>query len=166
MENLLIVFFLTVLLGFVLIFWIQKTSKRPETVEEKIPLPPELQNLNIDQFFVICRELLQKMGLKVESTYRTEDNEIEVYAENPAPMVGGPIIAYLILYPIGALVTSMDVMNFASDIVGERKSKGILITTGFFAKDVPYLPELPPIEFIDGKRLHELMRQYQIAAPK
>jgi Restriction endonuclease len=166
MGNLLIVIFCTVVLGFFLIFWIQKTSGRRETVEEKIPLPAPLQNLDIDQFFAICRELLEKMGLKVEETYRTEDNEIEVYAENPAPMVGGPIVAYLMLYPRGAQVTSMDVMNFASDIVGERKSKGILITTGFFTPDVPYLPELPPIEFIDGKRLYELMQRYQIAGTK
>jgi restriction endonuclease Mrr len=163
MGNLLIAFSLAVVFGFVLIFFIQKTSKRRETAEEKIEISPELQGLNMDQFFSIACELLEKMGLKIVDTYRTEDNEIEVYLENPAPIVGGPLVAHLILYPEGAQVTSMDVMNFSSDIVGERRGKGILITTGFFAPDVAALPELPPIEFIDGKRLAELMKQHGIS---
>lgn len=165
MENLLFAICLSIVFGFVLIFWIQKTSKRRETSEEKIPIAPEIQNLNMDQFYKISCELLEKMGLRIQETYRTEDNEIEMYVENPTPMVGSPMIAHLILYPEGAKVTSTDVMNFASDIVGERRSKGIMITTGFFAGDVSYLPELPPMEFIDGKKLAALMKQYQILRP-
>ncbi len=162
MGNLLIVILLTFIVSFLLIYLIQKTSKRPGTAEEKIVIAPQLQNLNIDQFFSICCQLLEKMGLNILSSYRTEPNEIDIYAENPTPIVGGPFVATCILYPEGAQVTSADVINFASALIGERKGKGIIITTGFFAADVSHLPELPPMELIDGKKLAELMEHYGI----
>ncbi|HCU25918.1 MAG TPA: hypothetical protein DF383_12950 [Deltaproteobacteria bacterium] len=165
MGNLLIVIFLTFLFSIFLIYLIQKTSKRKSTEEEKIPIAPALQHLDLDQFFAIGCELLEKMGLKILNSYRTEDNEIDIFAENPTPIVGGPFLAHLILYPEGAQVTSAEVQNFASNLIGERRGKGILITTGFFAPDVAMLPELPPMEMIDGKRLAELMRQHGISGP-
>jgi restriction endonuclease Mrr len=55
------------------------------------------------------------------------------------------------------------VQNFASELVGARKSKGIFITTGFFSPEVATLPELPPMEFIDGKRLAALLKQYEVS---
>jgi len=165
MGNLLFVIVLTFVFSLFLIYLIQKTSKRPETAEEKIVIDPGLQHLNLDQFFTICCELLEKMGLRIVNSFRTEDNEIDVYAENPAPIVGGPFVAHLILYPEGAQVTSAAVQNFASNIIGERRGKGILMTTGFFAPDVAMLPELPPMEMIDGKRLAELIQHYGIETP-
>ncbi|MDL1873195.1 restriction endonuclease [Deltaproteobacteria bacterium PRO3] len=165
MGNLLIVILFTFLFSIFLIYLIQKTSKRPETAEEKIPIDPGLQHLNLDQFFAICCELLEKMGLRILNSYRTEDNEIDIFAENPEPIVGGPFLAHLILYPEGAQVSSAEVQNFASNLIGERRGKGILMTTGFFAPDVAMLPELPPMEMIDGKRLAELMKHYGITAP-
>ncbi len=99
MGNLLIALFFAILFGFLLIFWIQKTSKPRETAEEKIPIDSMLQSLNMDQFFFLCCELLEKMGLKIHESYRTEENEVEIYAENPTPMVGGPFSIHLILYP-------------------------------------------------------------------
>ncbi|MCC6273334.1 MAG: restriction endonuclease [Deltaproteobacteria bacterium] len=164
MGNLLVVIFFTFAFSIFLIYLIQKTSKRPETTEEKIPIDPGLQHLNLDQFFAICCELLEKMGLRIVNSYRTEDNEIDIFAENPEPIVGGPFMAHLILYPEGAQVTSAEVQNFASNLIGERRGKGILVTTGFFAPDVAMLPELPPMEMIDGKRLAELMKHYGITA--
>lgn len=165
MGNLLFVIFITVIFSFFLIYLIQKTSKRPETAEEKIPIDPGLQHLTLDQFFNISCELLEKMGLTIQDSFRTEDNQIDIYAQNPEPIVGGPFAAHLILYPEGAQVTSAEVQNFASNLIGERLGKGILITTGFFAHDVAFLPELPPMEMIDGKRLAELMKQYGIEVP-
>jgi hypothetical protein len=163
MGNLLIACFLAILFGFILIYWIQKTSKPKETIEEKIPLSPALQNLTMDQFFNLCCSILERMGLKILKSYRTEENEVEVYAENPAPMVGGPFSIYLILYPRGAQVTSTDVQNFASNLIGERRGKGIIMTTGFFTPEVATLPELPPMEMIDGKQLGQLMEKYGIS---
>ena len=162
MGNLLIVFVLTVIVGFLLIFLIQKTSKPLPTAEEKIEIAPQLKTLNIDQFYSLCARLLEKMGLQIKDSYRTEDNEIDIDLVNPAPIVGGPLTAHLMLYPQGAQVTSTDVQNFAAELVSERRSKGILITTGFFAPDVATLPELPPMELIDGKRLSVLLEQYDV----
>jgi restriction endonuclease Mrr len=56
----------------------------------------------------------------------------------------------------------MDVMNFASNLVGERRGKGLYITTGQFAPEVWTLPELPPMEFIDGTKLATLLEEYGV----
>jgi len=72
------------------------------------------------------------------------------------------VIAHLSLYPESGKVTSVDVMNFASNLVGERRGKGLYITTGDFAPEVWTLPELPPMEFIDGKKLALLLTEHGI----
>jgi restriction endonuclease Mrr len=105
---------------------------------------------------------LEKLGLVIKESYRDRGNEADVYAENPEPLIGGPVIAHLHLYPEDGRITSMDVMNFASNLVGERRGKGLYITTGHIAPEVWTLPELPPMDLIDGKKLEELLRQYQL----
>ena len=60
----------------------------------------------------------------IVDSYRTEDNE-SCLRRNPSPIVGGPFVAHLILYPTGAQVTSMDVQNFATNLIGERRGKGL-----------------------------------------
>lgn len=161
MANLLIVFLFTIVLGFLLIFALKKTSKRlPGEVD--LSLPEELKNLSFDQFYALCEVLLEKLGLKIKEGYRDKDNEADIYAENPAPLIGGPVIVHLHLYPDDSRITSVDVMNFASNLVGERRGKGIYLTTGHFAPEVDTLPELPPMDFIDGKKFESLLREHQL----
>jgi len=161
MINLLVVFFLTVFVGFLLIFFIKKTS--PSSVSEaENPLPEFLKGLSFDQFYSLCVQLLEKLNLKINESFRENENEADIYAQNPSPFVGGPVIVHLYLYPEGNQVTSVDVMNFASNLVGERRGKGLFITTGVFAPEVGTLPELPPMDFIDGKKLGELLEENEI----
>lgn len=161
MGPLLLVLLLTIGLGFLLIFFIKKTSKKvPGEIE--IPLPPELQGLDFDQFYSLSAQLLEKLGLQIREGYRDKDFEADIYADNPQPLIGGPVIVHIHLYPEDGRITSMDVMNFASNLVGERRGKGIYLTTGHFAPDVWTLPELPPMDFIDGKKLQDLISQYRI----
>jgi len=163
MMNLLLMFFLTIAVGFLLIFFIKKTSKKTPG-ETTINLPPELQGLDFDKFFSMSSQLLEKMGLVIKESYRDKDNEADIYAENPAPLIGGPVIVHLHLYPDDGRVTSMDAMNFASNLVGERRGKGLYLTTGHIAPEVWTLPELPPMDFIDGKKLEELLKEHGLWA--
>jgi hypothetical protein len=165
MLNLFIVFFLTLFVAFLLIFFIKRTTP-PGTREQEATLNPALQHIDFNKFYNLCIKLLEKLGLKIKDSYRENDFEADVYAENPTPLIGGPVIAHLMLYPENGLVSSMDVMNFASNLVGERRGKGLFITTGSFAPEVWTLPELPPMEFIDGKYLGNLLTQYGIVPPK
>lgn len=161
MGQLLLAFLFTVGVGFLLIFFIRKTSKKLPG-EEDTPIPENLQNLNFDEFYGISCQILEKLGLEIKESYRDNDREADVYAENPTPLIGGPVIVHLHLYPEDGRITSMDVMNFASDLVGERRGKGIYMTTGHFGPDVWTLPELPPMDFIDGKKLENLIVEHQV----
>jgi hypothetical protein len=161
MMNLLLVFFMAVAIGFLLIFFIKKTSKRTPG-EQSITLPPPLQGLNFDQFYALCVQLLESLGLVIKESYRDNPNEADIYAENPEPLIGGPVIAHLHLYPEDGRITSVDVMNFASNLVGERRGKGLYITTGHIAPEVWTLPELPPMDLIDGKKLETLLKEKQL----
>lgn len=158
MLNLLFVFLLTVAVGFLLIFFIKKTSKKTPG-EQSISLPMPLQDLSFDEFYAMSVQLLERLGLVVKESYRDRENEADIYAENPEPLIGGPVIAHLHLYPEDGRITSMDVMNFGSNLVGERRGKGLYITTGHIAPEVWTLPELPPMDLIDGKKLEELLRE-------
>ena len=164
MGLLLLVFLLTVGLGFLLIFLIKKTSKRLSG-EAAPPLPLPLQNLNFDEFYQMSCQLLEKLGLKINDSYRDSDLEADIYAENPTPLIGGPVIVHLHLYPEDGRITSVDVMNFAGNLVGERRGKGIYLTTGNFAPEVGTLPELPPMDMIDGEELYRLLQQHNLITP-
>ncbi len=159
MGILLLVIVMTFILGFALIFLIQKKS--PQHIPQmENPLTPSLQNLSFEDFFELTRQLLEKWNLQIGESFRENETEADIYAINPSPFVGSPVIVHLSLYPEGNLISSMDVMNFASNLVGERRGKGLFITTGVFAPEVWTLPELPPMEFIDGKKLGELLEEH------
>jgi len=165
MINLLIVFFLTFVVGFFLIFFIQKTSPK-KTTKNNSDMDPLLQDLDFDQFYGLCCDLLEKFGLKIKESYRDQDNTADIYAENPQPFVGGPVVVRLVLYPPDGQINTVDVMNFSSDLVGDRRGKGLFITTGTFAPEIGALPELPPMDFIDGKKLTELFEKHELFPKK
>lgn len=145
-----------------LIFFIKKTETENEENNQQ---SNALSKLSLDEFYNLSCELLEKLGLSIKESSRVSEREIDIFTENPAPLIGGPVIVHLSFHPTGGLVSTVDVMNFTSNLIGERKGKALLITTGKIAPEVEFLPELPAIEFIDGEKLIQLSSQYEITLP-
>ena len=56
-----------------------------------------------------------------------------------------------------------EIQKFAGALQGQRATKGIFITTGFFSEEVPKLVEGPPLELINGQRLRQILGEYRVS---
>lgn len=143
--------------GFILIFLLAVADKKRKSASP--PAEPALTSL---QFKKACLAVVDNMKLEVEETTESGDDQLEFIAVNPTPIVGGRFLVRCVYLSPHEAIQSPEVLEFSNEIVQERLSKGLLMTTGTFADDIAGLSELAPIEFIDGKSLKALMEKYRI----
>ncbi len=152
---------LAFIFAILLIFFIKKTEEDEAHVTSS-QSSEELFHLTFNQFYLLSCQLLEKLGLVIKENSRVSEKEIDILAENPTPFIGGPVIIHLSFHPSGAKVGTVEVMNFASNLIGERKGKAILITTGSISPEVAFLPELPAMDFIDGEKFLTLLKEHNL----
>ncbi|MBI2080943.1 MAG: restriction endonuclease [candidate division NC10 bacterium] len=157
-----------VLLGFVLIGLILFSSRRTPVVMEKdfyrdrgAP-PAGIGGLAMPQFERLCLKLLEEMGLVVDRVSRPSERELDIQAVNPQPVTGGDYLVHCILAEADEPVHPSRVTALADTVKGERATKGILITTGYFAEEVAKRLEGPPVELINGQRFAQLLSEFGI----
>lgn len=155
----------SLLLGLILIILINLTSSPVPRMEEqrRDEIPEHFLNLDRTRFEALCVRLLRHMGLEVKRVLPTGENELDIVAANPQPIIGGDYIVHCLLNPDSGVVGAIRVQSLSDTVRGERASKGIFITTGFFAKEVASLLELSPVELIDGPELTRLLDRYRIS---
>lgn len=159
MLNLVIVLIFTFVVAFVLIYFIsahdKKLTKQQNESLQKESTPDE-QRKNFRLFTQFCVDLCEYLKLEVTDFSTESDFEILIKAENKNPITR---VDYLILglhlLPNENVSTTV-VTSFSDQIISERLSKGILITTGLIPENIKNLPELASIDFIDGKKAKEL----------
>lgn len=159
---------LAVLLGFVLIGLILFSSRRTPVVMEKdyyrdrgAP-PGGIAGLAMPQFERLCLKLLEEMGLVVDQVSRPSERELDIQAVNPQPVTGGDYLVHCILVEADEPVHPSRVAALADTVKGERATKGILITTGYFTEEVAKRLEGPPVELINGQRFAQLLNEFGI----
>lgn len=157
-----------ILLGFVLIGLILFSSRRTPVVMEKdyyrdrgAP-PAGIGGLAMPQFERLCVKLLEEMGLVVDRVTRPSERELDIQAVNPQPVTGGDYLVHCILAEADEPVHPSRVTILADTVKGERATKGILITTGYFAEEVAKRLEGPPVELINGQRFAQLLSEFDI----
>ncbi len=147
---------LALLGGFLLILVSGIASKKGKNND----ISPQ-RTLNLLQFKKACRELIEVLKLSLEEE-ESNETRIDILARNPAPRIGGLLLIRGLYQPPSAIVPTTDVLEFSNMIVQERVMKGILITTGRFSPEVKTIPELAPMELIDGEELTRLIAAHQI----
>ncbi len=158
MVEALIVIFGSIFMGFGLIFLLAVSDKKKKkTLSPTTPGPSVLPSY----FEKACFQIIEGMKLEIEEIHRSGNSLIDVLAQNPTPLTGG---RYLIrcLYcddPERSIQTT-EILEFSNNILQERLSKGIFLTTGKFSPEISSLGELAPIEFVDGEDLEKLLKKY------
>jgi restriction endonuclease Mrr len=158
MLQVLIVAFGAVGIGFVLIFLLALSDR---LARKKKPTGEE-PGLSRREFEKACVEVVERMKLQIGEIVRTEDDNLDIRAANPAPVVGGEFFVRCVYLDPGGVVQAAEVLELSNTIVQDRLSKGIFFTNGSFAADIPSLSELAPLEFIDGARLKTMMANLPI----
>ena len=158
------------IMGFIVILFVRRTSSNIalEADAERTRDDREIQILRrmpARSFEHMLHELLENMGMRIVETRWVNEEEIDILAHNPAPVIGGDYIVHGILVPEGDFVTSIRVIGLSDTVRAERALKGILITTGYFTEEVQKYAEGAPMELINVSRLREILKDNGIVWP-
>lgn len=158
---------LAILAGFVLIAIagrspVQHLVERP-TGEHGDMAQAVVESLSLSQFEALCLRLLEELGLVINGPVRRREQEIEISALNPQPIIGGDILVHCVLAQGERPVDSHAVQSLANTVKADGAAKGILITNGYFAEEVGPLSEGPPIELINAQRFRKLLEENRIS---
>lgn len=146
-----LVAFSALFIGIVLILFLKKTSPPPPqeviryaNVEDK---PRFLRDR--DAFKEACIAFLEKFHLEYQHAIWANDSELEIALKDETPVVGGVYLALVIFEPENDTVGLHKVSGFMETVKGEEAAKGILITTGYFARDAIQSVVEHPVELVD-----------------
>jgi len=157
---------IAVTLGFLVIFAMKRVpaplSREQQDAgfgdgQDLLPL-----TLTIERFERLCRRLLQESGLDIQHMATAGHRQLEAIAVNPAPIVGGLYVVHGQLLQDAEVIEAVDVLALLDEVKGEGASKGILLTNGFFSDEAAKAATIGPIELINGVRLSELLRRFEI----
>lgn len=166
MFNLFIVLIITFIIALILIYLISAHDRRMKDNENaklySNTVDSHTLNYDFRQFTKICMDICDNLKLDVQEVYQSEGNEIiaKAVSQDPITAVQFLIVGYF-LHP-QALLESGKIMEISDQIISERISKGIIITSGKIDDTVKLLPELAPITFLDGSKVKELIEKYKI----
>jgi hypothetical protein len=158
------------ILGFVIIFFVQRTNTNIalEADAERTRDDQEIQvlrRMSNRTFEHMLHEMIENLGMRVVESRWVNEEEIDILAHNPAPVIGGDYIVHGILVPEGDSVSSIRVIGLSDTVRAERALKGILITTGYFTEEVQKYAEGAPMELINVSRLREILKDQGIVWP-
>ncbi|MBI3025153.1 MAG: restriction endonuclease [Candidatus Tectomicrobia bacterium] len=158
------------LLGFIVILLVRRTSSNIalEADAERTRDDREVQALRrmpARAFERMLHELIEDMGMRIVETRWVNEEEVDILAHNPSPVIGGDYIVHGILVPEGDFVSSIRVIGLSDTVRAERALKGILITTGYFTEEVQKYAEGAPMELINVSRLREILKDHGILWP-
>ena len=162
--------FFALILGFITILFVKRTTSN---VALEADAGKDADDAEIDslrrmpprEFERMLVELLEGMNMRVVETHWVNEEEIDILAHNPAPIIGGDYIIHGILAPEGDFVNSIRVIGLSDTVRAERALKGILISTGYFTEEVQKYSEGAPMELINVSRLREILRDHGMVWP-
>lgn len=165
MFNLVIVLIATFGFALVLIYFIaahdRSMKKRNDLTTASQTGDQELPDFRL--FVKFCTDLCEYLKLEIREITHPIDNEVVITAQNTNPITRVEYLVAGFLLPRHSVLEINRVMELSDQIVSERLSKGIIVTTGRIDREAALrLPELAPIEFIDGERLEKMLKDKEI----
>lgn len=166
MFNLFIVLILTFVVALILIFFISSHDRKLKKKQEQLLISNELEEeespLDFRQFSKVCMDICENLKLEIDDVTQLENDEIVVRAHSSNPITNVSFLVVCFHLHKKQTLDNSKVMEISDQIISERLSKGIIMTTGLIDPAVKNLPELAPMEFIDGNKLKELIEEYKI----
>ena len=162
--------FVALILGFITILFVKRTTSNIalEADAEQTRNDSEIESLrklSPQAFERMLIELLEGMNMRIVEVHWVNEEEIDILAHNPAPILGGDYIIHGILVPEGDFVSSIRVIGLSDTVRAERALKGILISTGYFTEEVQKYSEGAPMELINVSKLREILHAHDMAWP-
>jgi restriction system protein len=160
-----IIAFVSFVIGFILIAFLKNTSPPPpqERIHFENPEDKPLFLIDSEEFKDKCQEFLEKFNLEYEhAIWAIDDQELEIIMKDVTPVVGGTYLALCIINAPNNTVNVMKVKGFLDTVKGEGASRGIVITTGYFAEDALKCIEEEPVELVDVVQFVSYLKKFEI----
>ena len=164
--------------------WFESVWRGPSAVYDGLRLPPRQSNwreiadlppprnhlspdpsvavnldqIDPDQFERLMGELLERMGWRPRVTRRSRDGGVDVDATNSEPITGGRILVQC--KRTTSVVGVGTVRELYGVVVGERATKGVVVTTAWFSPDAVAFARDKPLELIDRHHLTTLLSRH------
>jgi len=165
MFNIFIVLILTFAVAIILIYLIsshdRKLKKRKEAARLEEP-DDGSPTIDFRQFSKICMDICENLKLEIDDVNQLENDELIVRATTADPITQVQFLIVCYYLHKDDTLDNNKIMEISDQIVSERLSKGIIMTTGRIDEAAKNLPEQAPMEFIDGFKLQELIEKYKI----
>ena len=162
--GLFIITFVAFAVGLVLIALLKKTSPPPpqELIHFDNPEDKPLYLVDPEAFKEKCIEFLEKFNLEYRHSVWANDTELEIAMDDATPVVGGTYLALCIINPPNNTVDVMKVKGFLDTVKGEGASRGIFITTGYFAHDAERTIDEEPVELVNVASFVSYLKKFDI----
>lgn len=165
MFNLVVVLIGTFFLALILIYFISAHDRRFRLEKQKKLKEIESQQgtkTDFREFSKSCMDLCEGLKLDIESVSQSGNDEIIINAISRTPVTRVRFLIVGIHLISQEPLESNRIMEISEQIISERYSKGIIITTGIIDKSILSTPELAPIELIDGEEFIKLQKEYSL----
>ena len=162
--GLFIITFVAFAVGLVLIALLKKTSPPPpqELIHFDNPEDKPLYLVDPEAFKEKCIEFMEKFNLEYRHSVWANDTELEIAMDDVTPVVGGTYLALCIINPPNNTVDVMKVKGFLDAVKGEGASRGIFITTGYFAHDTERAIDEEPVELVNVASFVSYLKKFGI----
>ena len=162
--GLFIITFVAFAVGLVLIALLKNTSPPPpqELIHFDNPEDKPLYLVDPEAFKEKCIEFLEKFNLEYRHSVWANDTELEIAMDDATPVVGGSYLALCIINPPNNTVDVMKVKGFLDAVKGEGASRGIFITTGYFAHDAERTIDEEPVELVNVASFVSYLKKFEI----
>lgn len=165
MFNLFVVLVGTFAVALVLVYFISahdKGIKKNELAKMRTSEDTYSHKMDYRQFTKTCMDICEGLKLEVQDVTQSSNDEVIIHATTREQItrVHLLIVGFHLLHD--ETLDNQRIMEISEQIVSERLSKGIIMTTGKIDKSIASTPELAPMELVDGADLQRLARQYSL----
>jgi restriction system protein len=119
--------------------------------------------MNPTEFEHLVTELLTRMGFRAQTTGQSGDGGVDCEAYDDRPVSRGKVIVQVKRYT--HTVPPSMVRDLFGTVHATGAMKGVLVTTSTFGPESIRFAQDKPLELIDGKKLNELLRQFNLVSP-
>ncbi len=164
MLNLMIVILFTFFVALILIYFISSHDRKRAIKASKLAIMNDGNTetqMDFKEFQKVCMNICEGLKLEITDVSAASASEFNIRAisQNPITQVEYLIAGFHI--PRTSELEVQRVIEMSDQVVAERISKGIVMTTGRInVAALRAIPELANLEYVDGQRLMQLSKEY------
>ncbi len=165
MFNLFIVLMGTFALALVLIYFISSHDRRLKAKLKLVNTASEQNQphkMDYRQFTKTCMDICEGLKLEIQSVAQASNDEVIIHASTRDPITRVHLLIVGFHLLADEVLETSRITEISEQIISERISKGIIMTTGKIDKSITTMPELAPLELVDGTDLKRLVKEYSL----